>query len=1349
MNYANYGFFSIQFKATTSTTRFGQNSIINSGLSNTLIGAGNTISGSSNIVLGYNNALNINNSIYMGYNITTGNNSLVINTLNNTISNNHNNYFNIMDVFISSNHTTSLQISRHTTFPENIAIGTNSISVCQGTNDTLYIGANLEISGNIAVAGGFNYQPDTLNLEVNGTLSVTNSTTFKSNVQITYSNDMQPMLTISNTNETYLSNQSIIEYRNRNFAMYGILDTNISAFGYSTTSNPNDYVFSIKSNGQIDMYSDSNSVFQLNTVGNIHISKNLYVTGNIRTYSNLNVSGKTTFDDTVNVKSNIIIKNTLTANGQTDINSTSTFLDTATFSSNIIATSTDTFSSFKILYITGYLDISETNRINNTETLTGENNYFVINTGNSSTLATGFFIKRYQVLDNTNTGYITQDTPIITNTLPLSTGATNNIQLFSEYPGYNVSKWIVRFTSNDTNYVRRIESYNPRTFVAVLNSDVPSVNNQFTVRLYDKPSVGLYYEEGTNYFKFVGGLLDVSGAITGVTSNTLFNLSLGDLELVSNMYVSGTINCALAADFSNSITVSNDITLGGTLTTNNIITENGTLTMKNVSDNTVYYIDNNGNVNISGILTVGSDINFKVVNINDTLHTSNLIVESNATFFNTSTFIGEVTFKDFTSYKYNGAANSYPIAISNNNQGINSSVYLQFSNASPNVMLLGMGMSNSASDKLFEILRFVNNDYRNIFEITNDYNLYFKKDDGTTLLHINSNGDLSNIGSITNPLIIESSNDFSALKLYKKSSSGGVGIQMFNYNNNPVKIGCGNTGNFFIEFNNDSNNIPFEMSNDGTLLKDIILARHKKITFTKSTSDKLDLWGGLYKIGIDSHTFRFNADIYYKFYFNGQDLPGIQFSKDGAWINNGKYLYFDADNFDNTKIRGRIRYENGYLRCIGHYGVKFAYGTDSNNLDGTEIAYFDNYGLTMTGKKINASGVYMTLKNNGANDSFQEYYGTNSDGRMGMIGILNNNWVIGAYYPGSLANNPPYDTSGSINLKAGGANKIYLESPVHMKYPLTFANEADQEINLTYYNGKIISKYDFLYLNHNKGVALYMNYTLGFQLIYNLSSGVDCLVQNSLYVNKDCHVTNHLHINKDCHVTNNLNVNNNLYFNKTSANQGINWSYENGIVRSDSDYLYISHGNGVALHDNTYLGFKVTYSGSSVDCYVNNNLHIEGTTYQFTGGHNVVSDVEWNLEENIGKLVEVIDSELIDINNNIMHTKICDNDNSQAIIGVLTNKKYKEDKKEEENPTNFYNGYYHYAVNALGEGGVKVCNHNGNIEIGDLLISCYCGCSKKKTDNINNNIVAKALKKVDWREQDKTTKLIGCIYMCG
>lgn len=76
--------------------------------------------------------------------------------------------------------------------------------------------------------------------------------------------------------------------------------------------------------------------------------------------------------------------------------------------------------------------------------------------------------------------------------------------------------------------------------------------------------------------------------------------------------------------------------------------------------------------------------------------------------------------------------------------------------------------------------------------------------------------------------------------------------------------------------------------------------------------------------------------------------------------------------------------------------------------------------------------------------------------------------------------------------------------------------------------------------------------------------------------------------------------------------------------------------------------------------------------------------------------------------------------------------------------------YNHVLVNALGEGQINVCGENGDIEIGDLIVtSSIPGKGMRQSDDIiRSTTVAKVRENVTFSSPTEV-KMVACIYLCG
>ena len=104
----------------------------------------------------------------------------------------------------------------------------------------------------------------------------------------------------------------------------------------------------------------------------------------------------------------------------------------------------------------------------------------------------------------------------------------------------------------------------------------------------------------------------------------------------------------------------------------------------------------------------------------------------------------------------------------------------------------------------------------------------------------------------------------------------------------------------------------------------------------------------------------------------------------------------------------------------------------------------------------------------------------------------------------------------------------------------------------------------------------------------------------------------------------------------------------------------------------------------------------------------------------------------------------------KRVFGVLGNSKRNNSRSER------------LIINSVGEGGIWVCNSNGNIENGDYITSSdYLGYGEKQDDDlIHNYTVAKATMDCNFEldsplyncieiQEGLRIAFIGCSYHCG
>ena len=183
-------------------------------------------------------------------------------------------------------------------------------------------------------------------------------------------------------------------------------------------------------------------------------------------------------------------------------------------------------------------------------------------------------------------------------------------------------------------------------------------------------------------------------------------------------------------------------------------------------------------------------------------------------------------------------------------------------------------------------------------------------------------------------------------------------------------------------------------------------------------------------------------------------------------------------------------------------------------------------------------------------------------------------------------------------------------------------------------------------------------------------------------------------------------------------------------------------------------------------------VYASGGYSPFTGSH--ICYTQDTLKQ--GELVYAIDGWVLGVDNSLIHVAKTTKAKDKRVIGVVSYAKDSLMDNISKNPTlcnrtiknneEYYElkaeyklyieamqagGFKEVSINSLGEGGLLVCAENGNIEVGDYLVSSnMSGYAMKQDDDIlHNYTVAKALEAVDWANEAQTTKMIACTYHAG
>ena len=243
-----------------------------------------------------------------------------------------------------------------------------------------------------------------------------------------------------------------------------------------------------------------------------------------------------------------------------------------------------------------------------------------------------------------------------------------------------------------------------------------------------------------------------------------------------------------------------------------------------------------------------------------------------------------------------------------------------------------------------------------------------------------------------------------------------------------------------------------------------------------------------------------------------------------------------------------------------------------------------------------------------------------------------------------------------------------------------------------------------------------------------------------------------------------------------------------GNLTFDYRTSYNNSWDGKGYVDNSVSGYtRMNFTGQhrcipqNEDLYNNVEDYI-GMVVESTGEYNSImfEEVEEDiiLTENIDREVNIENDELIreayvketpstqkhinnlttdeaTINEAQPIVQLTTTAKSKKVYGVISNREDDQDGKRVYGDGAFVsivsdlndNRLY---INSIGEGGIKVCNQNGNIENGDLLCSSDIpGIAMKQTEEyVANYTIGKATQDYNFIDSSER-KLIGCVYYCG
>ena len=226
-------------------------------------------------------------------------------------------------------------------------------------------------------------------------------------------------------------------------------------------------------------------------------------------------------------------------------------------------------------------------------------------------------------------------------------------------------------------------------------------------------------------------------------------------------------------------------------------------------------------------------------------------------------------------------------------------------------------------------------------------------------------------------------------------------------------------------------------------------------------------------------------------------------------------------------------------------------------------------------------------------------------------------------------------------------------------------------------------------------------------------------------------------------------------------------SHTSGYINSSYNWMMMIGGSGDLHFENNNATGTSTFS---LRGYVGTSAS-SGSFKQmnFTGSHRCITENQSilnNIDDYIGMVVCATGNYNVIIPEGDDKTEISV-DEAQPIVELSSTAKCKRvygvisNKEQIGKSRNFGAGLFmsvaneiitipRLIINSLGEGGVLVCNQNGNIENGDLLCSSDIQglAMKQDSDFIMNYTIGKATQNYNFIN-DLDYKLIGIVYYCG
>ena len=253
------------------------------------------------------------------------------------------------------------------------------------------------------------------------------------------------------------------------------------------------------------------------------------------------------------------------------------------------------------------------------------------------------------------------------------------------------------------------------------------------------------------------------------------------------------------------------------------------------------------------------------------------------------------------------------------------------------------------------------------------------------------------------------------------------------------------------------------------------------------------------------------------------------------------------------------------------------------------------------------------------------------------------------------------------------------------------------------------------------------------------------------------------------------------YAPKTSNHIGLTSDGEGMWIKPDSDgaggiyFFDFASTNDWRIYHSSSQNFVFSYDNSAKAWMSSSS---SGGQINFTGQHRC-EDLENSLSDSdvglivvsTGKYNNLVGSDKPTINESLPVVELSSKRNQKSCFGVLSDKEDRNGKPREYSFGRFVSAYDddeeldRLIINSLGEGGIWICNINGNFENGDYITTCEVpGYGMLQDDDLlHNYTVAKITQDctfeldnpnydcVEFEHEGQTYRkaFVGCTYHCG